>query len=174
MSKTVNYSKIIDELAKNRITYETLLRDISDEEALWKQQSDKWSLLEIVCHLYDEEREDFRARTQQVLEMPNEILPSINPAAWVQERAYIQQNYTDSLDKFLKEREQSIEWLESLLEPKWENTYHHATLGEMSAKLFLSNWLAHDYLHTQQILRLKFDYLKHLSDENLKYASGDS
>ena len=79
MSTPVNYSKIIDELAKNRSTYETLLRDVSDEEALWKQQSDKWSLLEIVCHLYDEEREDFRARTQHVLGIPNEIMPSINP-----------------------------------------------------------------------------------------------
>jgi hypothetical protein len=40
----------------------------------------------------------------------------------------------------------------------------------MSARLFLHNWLAHDYLHIRQINRLKFAYLKAHSDISLDYA----
>ena len=35
---------------------------------------------------------------------------------------------------------------------------------------FSPNWLAHDYLHIRQIIRLKFAYLQQLSKEDLSYA----
>jgi len=40
----------------------------------------------------------------------------------------------------------------------------------MTASMFFSNWLAHDYLHIRQITRLKYDYLKQLTNEDLSYA----
>lgn len=166
----MKYSGIIQELKRNRDVFHVLLKGIPKEEFLWKPQSDKWSLLEIICHLYDEEREDFRARTRHVLENSTDPLPSINPAEWVQERKYIQQDYTESLNKFLNEREQSVEWLQSLISPQWDNYFNHQKFGKMTAKMFLSNWLAHDYLHIRQIVKLKFDYLKQKTDETLAYA----
>jgi hypothetical protein len=36
--------------------------------------------------------------------------------------------------------------------------------------MFLHNWLAHDYLHIRQIIRIKYDYLKKTSGEILLYA----
>ncbi len=70
---------IIEELDKNRFVFENLLKNKNEEEYLWKPSPDKWCLLEIICHLYDEEREDFRARTKHTLETPNEPLPKIDP-----------------------------------------------------------------------------------------------
>jgi hypothetical protein len=166
----MNHIKIIQELSINSKVYNELLTGLNEDEYLWKSKPEKWCLLEIICHIKDEEQEDFRARTKHVLETPTEPLPSINPAGWVEERKYMQQNFADTLDTFLKEREQSIEWLKSLRSPKWNNTYNHPKFGQMTAKMFLSNWLAHDYLHTKQILKLKFDYLKQLTDETLTYA----
>ena len=166
----MNYSTIIHELSKNRGVFKELLTGLTEEEYLWKSDPGKWCLLEIICHLYDEEREDFRARTSLVLEIPTKPLPPIDPAVWVQERAYIKQDYADKLEMFMEERRHSIEWLQSLQSPKWDNAYSHPKFGQMTAKMFLSNWLAHDYLHIRQILKLKFDYLKRLTDENLTYA----
>jgi hypothetical protein len=40
----------------------------------------------------------------------------------------------------------------------------------MTARSFLTNWLAHDYLHLRQILRIKHHYLKTESGESLSYA----
>lgn len=166
----MNYTKIIQELLRNRDIFKGLLTGLTEEEYLWKSNFDKWCLLEIICHLYDEEREDFRVRLRHVLETPTEPLRTIDPAGWVKERNYINKNYTEIMDKFLEERQQSVKWLKSLTNPKWDNAYNHPKFGQMTAKMFLSNWLVHDYLHIRQILKLKFDYLKQLSDETLAYA----
>ncbi len=166
----MDYSKIINGLSENATVFKELLSGLTEEIYLWKPNPDKWCLLEIVCHLHDEEIYDFMARTRHVLEKPTEDLPAIDPLGWVKDKSYIQQNYNDKLDQFLKEREQSIKWLQCLSNPKWENAYQHPKFGKMTAKMFLSNWLAHDYLHIKQIIKLKYDYLKQLTDEDLMYA----
>ena len=82
------------------------------------------------------------------------------------------QDYDLMLFKFLKQRKISVEWLETLKKPKWENSYAHPSLGNLSAGLFLSNWLAHDHLHFRQITKTKYDYLNENSDHDLSYAGG--
>ncbi len=166
----MNDSNIIGELSRNRNVFKDLLLDLTEEIYLWKPNPEKWCLLEIVCHLHDEEREDFRARTRHVLEMPTEPLPPIDPQGWVESRNYMQQNYRDKLSSFLKEREQSTAWLQTLSNPKWDNAYEHPKFGRMTARMFLSNWLAHDYLHIRQITKLKYDHLKQSTTEDLGYA----
>lgn len=161
---------VIKQLQQNKTAFIALLKDINEEMFLWKQTPSKWCLLEIMCHLYDEEREDFRFRTKWVLDKPNQTPPPFNPVIWVTERNYIEQDYNHVLNKFIEEREQSIIWLKSLENPKWENSFEHSKKGKLTAKFFLNNWLAHDYLHMRQIVKLKFDYFKHLSNENLDYA----
>ena len=166
----MNYKTIIQELSRNRNVFKELFSGLTEEEYLWKTEPNKWCMLEIICHLYDEEREDFRTRTRQVLESPEKSLPPIDPAGWVKERGYMQQNFEKKLDAFLKERDQSVDWLQSLKSPKWDNAYNHPKFGPMTAKMFLSNWLAHDYLHIRQITRLKYDRLGQITDETLNYA----
>jgi hypothetical protein len=166
----MNHNNITLVLSKNREVFKGLLTGLTEKEYLWKTKPEKWCILEIVCHLYDEEREDFRARIKHVLEIRNEPLPPINPTGWVQERKYIYQDYAKTLEIFLREREQSVKWLETLTSTKWDNAYNHPKFGLMSAKMFLSNWIAHDYLHIRQILKIKFDYLKEHTNETLTYA----
>lgn len=166
----MNYSKIINELCRNRQVFNELLSGLQAEMYLWKPVPEKWCLLEVVCHLYDEECEDFRARTKHVLETPDEPMPLFDQLSWVTEREYMRQDFSEKLKALLKEREQSIAWLERLQSPKWDNAYDHPKLGPMTAKMFLSNWLAHDYFHIRQIVRIKFTYLKEKSPEDLRYA----
>jgi len=168
----MNYSKIFEELDRNKYIFKGLLEDIDEDEYLWKPNPDKWCLLEIICHLRDEEVEDFRTRVRYVLETPERVLPPIDPANWVKERKYIAQNYKETMIDLIRERERSVNWLQALIDPQWDNEYQHPKIGPLSAKLFLSNWLAHDYLHLRQIVNVKFDYLKSISGEDLNYAGG--
>src|SRR6186713_2999568 len=119
----MNHTDIILRLAQNQKTFAALFQGIPSEEITWRPKPEKWNLLEIVCHLYDEEREDFRARLKHVLESPGAPLPSIDPVGWVTERKYLQQDYEDRLKKFLEERTQSVAWLQSLSNPPWYNAY---------------------------------------------------
>ena len=159
-----------EQLQENITVFKSLLKNEDEDFILWKQTPEKWCLLEILCHLYDEERDDFRFRVQWVLERPNEIPPSFNPLNWLEEHNYMEQNYETMLNKFIREREQSINWLESLNNVNWDHSFDHPKAGTMTAKYFLNNWLAHDYLHMKQIVKLKFDYLKQRSVGGLDYA----
>jgi len=161
---------IIEQLQKNKVVFNNLLKNENKNIFLWKQTPEKWSLLEIVCHLIDEEIYDFKFRTKWVLEKPNQTPPPIDPVGWVTKHNYIHQDYSTMLNKFLHEREQSIIWLQSLNNVNWNQSYEHPKFGTLTAKHFLTNWLAHDYLHMKQILKLKYDFLKHQSEENLDYA----
>ena len=162
--------RIIEDLSRNREVFRELLKDIQEQLYLWKPGPEKWCLLEVICHLYDEEREDFRARTHHVLETPNAPMTPFDPLALVTKRKYMQQDFNEKLGAFLQERTRSVEWLLSLQSPKWDNTYTHPKLGSLTAKMFLTNWLAHDYLHIRQINRIKYEYLDTHSGENLNYA----
>lgn len=166
----MNEKYIIKELERNIEIFKNLLNNVPKEIYFWKQNENKWCLQEIICHLYDEEREDFRARVKYVLELPDHPPEPINPVSWVSERKYLEQDYVKMLEKFSEERKKSIEWLNQLKEPNWNNIYIHSRLGKLTAKMFLTNWLAHDYLHIRQIIKLKFDYLKEITNENLHYA----
>lgn len=164
------HNQIIAQIKSNKQVFEHQFKDLSKEQYNWKPAPEKWSLLEILCHLHDEEVEDFRARVKHVLETPDTAMSPIDPVGWVTARNYASQDFGERLQAFLQERQNSIDWLESLDTPSWENVFHHSTLGPMSAQKFLSNWLAHDLLHLRQIGRMKYQYLKHISGEDLTYA----
>jgi hypothetical protein len=167
----MNYDNIINKLEANASTFKSLLENISDEQTHWKPSPEKWSLLEIVNHLYDEEREDFRRRIKNIFEDPEKVWTPIAPAEWVTKREYFKRDMKTSLTNFLEERKKSIEWLKNLNSPNWKAIHIHPKLGEMSAEMLLANWLAHDYLHIRQMTFMHWSYLFHLSPSiNLDYA----
>lgn len=161
---------IIKKLKDNLNTYISLLSDTSEDEYLFRPAEGKWCLLEIVCHLYDEEQSDFRARVKHALENTEGDPPKIDPQGWVKSKNYIERDYFETLEKFLDERRKSVEWLNSPEDPQWKNEYIHPNFGGMSAEFFLSNWLAHDYLHFRQIIYIKYNYLKQKGGQDLIYA----
>ncbi len=166
----MEYRRIIGKLTSNAEVFSGLLKNKTESEYLWKPKENKWCLLEIVCHLYDEEREDFRMRVKTTLETPGELPPPIDPVKWVSERNYIDQEYDEMVSKFLDERKASIQYLESLKDPEWSNAYYHPELGPLTAEHFLTNWSAHDILHFRQIITLQFQYLKDSTPVDLAYA----
>jgi len=161
---------IIEQFKINKGTFISLLNDATPDFYNWRPKAKSWCLLEVLCHLYDEERLDFRFRTQWVLERPGEVPPAFNPLSWVEDHRYMEQDFSEMLAKFLSERDKSIKWLESLENPQWDHAFLHPKLGSMSAGYFLSNWLAHDYLHFRQITKLKFNYLSNMLKSDLNYA----
>lgn len=161
---------IIGELSRHGRVFEHLLKGHEREQYLWRPAPGKWCLLEVVCHLHDEEREDFRTRVRHCLETPADDFPAIDPVGWVTDRDYAGQDFEERLGAFLRERRNSVEWLSSLEDPDWTSACVHPKLGPMSAGLFLSSWLAHDHIHIRQINRMKYGMLEELSEEPLDYA----
>ncbi|MCB0515328.1 MAG: DinB family protein [Chitinophagales bacterium] len=166
----MNIAFFITQLAANAAVFRSLLENTTPEMQRLKPQADHWCLLEVVCHLLDEENEDFRARMQHIWTAPQAAMPRISPTTWVQARNYLQQNFEDTLHNFLQARSESIRWLQSLDYPNWEISFSHPALGEVTPLFFLQNWLAHDYLHQRQIIKLKYLFLQQNISSDLAYA----
>jgi hypothetical protein len=137
----------------------TLVLDVTPEQARWKPDADSWSMLEVICHLLDEEREDFRLRLDLTLHQPEATVPPIAPEQWVTERQYNSRDLPKVLAEWLAERQKSLEWLRGLPAPDWSRTCAHPRLADMHAGDFLLSWAAHDLLHLRQLTELRWQML---------------
>lgn len=157
-------------LEQNMHAIASLLSGLSENEQLHRPEARKWNLLEIICHLYDEEREDFRARIRYILENESGGFVPINPVQWVEARKYAEQDFDRVLNLWKSERMASVEWLNTTKNSNWEQAYMHPKLGNMTASMLLQNWLAHDFLHIRQILKNRYTWLSKNTGEDLSYA----
>ena len=164
-------TQIINKLDANKFVFEHLLKSVAGDQIYWKEGEKKWCYLEIVCHLVDEEREDFKQRLSFTLFSPGEQWPPIDPEGWVKAREYIKQDYNTVVRQFIAERSHSIDWLHSLDKVNWDSEYIHPIIGKFTGKQILANWLAHDILHMRQINRMNYAYLREMvGNINLEYA----
>lgn len=154
----MNLDFYIARLGDNVQVFEGLLGGVGEAQARWKPAPERWSILEVLNHLYDEEREDFRRRLDFTLHRRGESWPPIDPQGWVAERRYNERDLGQSLLNFTREREQSLSWLRDLSEPDWQSSYEH-TRGVLTAGDVLASWLAHDFLHVRQLARLHYEYV---------------
>ena len=161
---------LVEQLQRHALVLRSLLHGLPFDEARWKPEAAKWCALEVICHLHDEEREDFRARLRSTLEAPDKPWPQIDPAAWVAERKYMEQDFDAVLLAFLEERRHSLEWLQGLEGAPWSNAYMHPKVGPVNCGLLLTNWVAHDLHHLRQLISLRYGYLKSISKVPLDCA----
>jgi len=119
----MEFKLLYEELANSTEMIRAVLSGLSQEEARVKPNSDSWSILEVVCHLCDEEREDFREHLDFILHRQNEEWHAINTEGWVTKRKYNEQNFAEMQENFFVERKKSFAWLNGLLNPDWKKTY---------------------------------------------------
>ena len=157
----MNLEKLTQQMAGNAERIRALVEGVPEAQARWKPDPDSWSILEVVNHLYDEEREDFRVRLDIILHNPDEEWPPIDPQGWVTARKYNERDLTESLRNFLDEREASLQWLRGLSAPEWDAGVE-TPFGSMKAGDMFAAWVAHDLLHMRQLVELHRAYIVHL------------
>jgi len=126
---------------------------VSPEDARFKPAPEHWSILEICCHVLDEEREDFGARVRSTLEDPSRGWVDLNHDGIAERRGYNTRDLIGVLDEFALERGRSVAWLRQLAMPRWDHTYQHPKFGPLRAGDLMASWAAHDALHLRQIAK---------------------
>ena len=149
----MNAAAIIERLAQGSNALRTAASVANPNDARWKPVPEHWSILEICCHLLDEEREDFRPRLRSTIETPSAEWPPLVLDRVAEVRQYGQRDLTATLDEFMRERAASVAWLRSLGDADWSIAYVHPKLGPITAGDLLSSWAAHDALHLRQIAK---------------------
>lgn len=148
------FDSLLSELKNSTEVLRALFQGITEDEARLKPDATSWSILEVVCHLYDEEREDFREHLDFILHRQNEAWHQIDPEAWVTDRKYNEQDFEAMCEMFFVERNHSLDWLTELKDPNWETIYT-SRFGSLRAGDMLSSWVAHDNLHIRQLVELR-------------------
>jgi hypothetical protein len=138
------------ELARLPAILDALAGDLDPSAARTRPAPKEWAPIEILCHLRDEEVEDFRARARAVLQGDAE-LPPIDPVGWVESRRYRDADPREVLAAIGAERRTSLEFLAGVDAGKLDAFIVHRTAGPMSAMDFLAAWVAHDQLHLAQL-----------------------
>lgn len=168
----MKFEQLYQELVYGRDIIRALVSGVTQAEAQVKPSPESWSILEVVCHLYDEEREDFREHLDLIVNRPNDEWKRINPQGWVTERRYNERNLTEALDAFLAERNQSLEWLRGLSSANWDAVYT-TPFRSMTAGDMFASWVAHDNLHMRQLVELRRARLLALTATYMVEYAGD-
>ncbi len=166
----MKFERLYLELVDSTDMIRSLLAGISQEEAQVKPDADSWSVLETVCHLADEEREDFREHLDLIVNRPGGQWHTIDPEAWVKGRNYNEQDFRRMREKFFGERNKSLDWLKGLADADWDRSFR-APWGTLTAGDLLASWVAHDNLAVRQLTELRRKRIEAIAQPyDIRYA----
>jgi len=138
------------ELARFPVTLENLLAGL--DAAAWRARPapKEWAPVEIVCHLRDEEAEDFGARLRVIVEGGTAFAP-IDPEGWAVARGYLDADGPATLAELERRRAASLAWLAGLAPERLTRAVETQRAGRLSGLDLLAAWVAHDRLHLAQL-----------------------
>jgi hypothetical protein len=169
----LNATFAADRLAAQAQVIAALVAGVDEAAAHWRPAPDAWNIVEVLNHLCDEEREDFRTRLDLALHRPEADWPPIDPQGWVTARTYDARPLADSLRDFLAERKRSVQWLRGLDELNLASEHRHPIFGSMAAGEMLAAWLAHDCLHIRQLNEICYAWLAAMAAPYTVAYAGD-
>ncbi len=138
------------ELARFPVVLDALLNDLDATSWRARPAAAEWAPVEIVCHLRDEETEDFGARLRVVLAGGERFTP-IDPERWAIERRYLEDDGPRALGTFREKRAASLDMLATAAPSRLTPVVAHARTGGLSGLDILAAWVAHDRLHLAQL-----------------------
>jgi DinB family protein len=138
------------ELARFPSVLEALLKDLDPTTWRARPAPAEWAPVEILCHLRDEEVEDFGARIRVILDGGSGFAP-IDPERWAVERRYLEADGPQVLATFGERRVASLGALVAVAPARLTATVDHPRAGALSGLDLLAAWVTHDRLHLAQL-----------------------
>lgn len=138
------------ELKRLPAVLEALLAGLDEANAQTRPAPAEWSPVEILCHLRDEEAEDFGARLRVIVDGAAEFAP-IDPERWAEERRYREASLPDVLEALRARRQTSLDLLASVAPEALNGSRPDRRLGRLSGLDVLAAWVAHDRIHLAQL-----------------------
>ena len=139
-----------EELARFPVVLDAMLAGLTPARWHARPAPDEWSPVEIVCHLRDEEAEDFGARVRVILSGSGQFTP-IDPQGWATTRRYHADDPAEALDAFHRHRAESLAMLADATAGRLEASGEGPSGRRLSGLDLLCAWVAHDGLHLRQL-----------------------
>jgi hypothetical protein len=131
-----------------------LLRDTPESKVSRRMQPDKWSIVEIIAHLAEDELVT-SWRYRQMIESPGCDLRGFDQDLWAVYGRYQEWNLADAFTMFRLLRVANLRMLERLTDEEWQRHGIHQERGRITVLDLARHMAGHDANHLQQIRRLK-------------------
>lgn len=111
----------------------------------------EWSLLEIICHLRDVEREVNLPRFELLKNAMNPFILGVDTDRWAVERHYNDQDESTVYTDFCMNRSKLLEIIGRYSPSEWQSTLRHSFFGPTTRQELAKFIAAHDRDHINQI-----------------------
>ena len=146
----------LETLAATPAALKAALRGVPRKLLLFTPAPGKWSILEILCHLRDMEREGYLERYTRILAENEPRLPDLNGDALAIERDYRGQKAGDVLRDWARLRRESLRLLKKSKPEQWRRAGIHETAGRLTIDdLVVRHAVGNDTAHLAQIDAVK-------------------
>jgi hypothetical protein len=123
---------------------------------LWTPAPGKWSILEIVCHLRDMERDAYLARYRRILEEETPQLPDADGDLYSLENDYRSQKLSEVVRDWTRLRREVLRLLSKVKREEWERAGIHETAGRLTMADFVRRHaIGNDEAHLDQIAAIR-------------------
>ena len=179
----------LDTLKATPARLKAALKGVPRKTLLFVPAPGKWSILEIVCHLRDMERDAYLARYQRILAEHDPLLPDVDGDLYSIERDYRNASLGEVLRDWTRLRRENLKLLSRVKGDQWQRAGVHETAGRLTmADLLRRHAVGNDEAHLGQIEAIKARHallarlesmpsrlgatLRGASDEALRRAAG--
>lgn len=149
LSRQLEPSMILPQFAGNIAALHGLLAEVKPHQ--WQERPDphEWSILQILCHLWQTEDDVHRARLKAILDLDNPFIAA-RPPPGPNIPACHEDGY-EVLRCFQRERMGTIKLLKQLTPTQWDRSARHSIFG-LTTILEMAHFTAqHDRLHITQL-----------------------
>jgi uncharacterized damage-inducible protein DinB len=130
-----------------------LVAGLSGEQLTFRPADGKWSIVEILAHLADDEIATY-CRYRQMIEHDGVPLSGFDQELWARLGNYQSWGSDEALALFRLLRNANLRMLESLSAEQWKRSGDHAERGRLTVADLARHMAAHDINHLRQIERL--------------------
>lgn len=142
----------LDILRETPAKLKTATKGIPKAVLTWTPAPGKWSILEIVCHMRDMERDAYLDRYRRILAEHEPALPDIDGDRYALENEYRSQKLSDALREWKQLRRECLKILSKAKRDDWNRVGVHETAGPLSlSDLLRRQAIGNDEAHLGQI-----------------------
>lgn len=148
--------RFFETLAATPQALKAAIRGLPRKLLLFTPAPGKWSILEILCHMRDMEREAYLARYRRILTEDEPRLPDINGEALAIERDYRNAKAAEVVREWLALRRENLQMLRKTGRAQWARAGVHETAGRLTMEDFIRRHaVGNDEAHLGQIDAIK-------------------
>jgi hypothetical protein len=130
--------------------YSDLLKALPEEVATWKPAPDEWCVNECVGHIVEAERRGFAGRIRSILDEEEPTFQTWDQPAIAAARRDCAKAPGELLAEFEPLRRASVDLVRSLDDGQLDRGGIHPTVGRLTIRDLLHEWIHHEGNHLRQ------------------------